>query len=834
MSVVRAAERHATGVAVSADNRPAAAVRHLRVALRQATAAGDHELRVKILISLAWAEAERGQVGTGFRLLSEAERQCPPGQRGILHGQRGLLLRRTGQDEAAIVEYDAAIATLDDGTHPEDLAKALSNRALAHLAAARIKSARADLLRSVQIAERHQLALPAAVARHNLADLDLLRGDIPAAIGGYSTAAEVYTSRAPGKLATLAVDRARALLAAGLFGEADRYLAEAVQRALDQRLSHVHADALLARAQAALLGGDPAAAAQWASHAHLLFARRGNARKAGIASLISLRAEQAASPASTGLATRAQALASSLGQLKLGEDARVAALVGVRVLAALGQPAAAGTLARACGPARPTDRLDTRMLTHLARAQVADAAGRSAVADRERRTGMTVLRRYRGRLGCLDLQTGAAVHGKDLAAEGLARALESGSAAAVFRWSERAKAQALLLAPASSPADPADAESLEELRQIRSALRVAELTGIDTRALRRKESVVQLRIRENSWSAAAGDTGLGPQPVSLSAVRAELTDSAMIVYLRAGDQLHGLVVTARLARAVPLGQYEVAQELVLRLRADLDASAGRRPLDPITKSISAAAARDAALLGSTLLGPLSRLTADRNLVVVPTGILITVPWAMLTRRGRSVVVAPSASTWLAAARRVRNARFGQTATVVMASGPGIARGTDEIAAIRALRPGAEALTGDRATPAAVLRAIDGATIAHLAAHGIHQPDNALFSALELSGGQLMGYDVSRLRAAPLLAVLSCCDLGLADVRPGDETLGMTTALLHAGAGSVLSSVTRVSDNTAMRVMTGLHAGLLRGMQPGQALARAAADEPGGFVCFGAG
>ena len=77
--------------------------------------------------------------------------------------------------------------------------------------------------------------------------------------------------------------------------------------------------------------------------------------------------------------------------------------------------------------------------------------------------------------------------------------------------------------------------------------------------------------------------------------------------------------------------------------------------------------------------------------------------------------------------------------------------------------------------------MDGADVVHLAAHGIHQPDNALFSAIELHGGPLMGYDAARLRAAPRLVVLSCCDLGLADVRPGDETLGMATARDLRGA-----------------------------------------------------
>ena len=78
-----------------------------------------------------------------------------------------------------------------------------------------------------------------------------------------------------------------------------------------------------------------------------------------------------------------------------------------------------------------------------------------------------------------------------------------------------------------------------------------------------------------------------------------------------------------------------------------------------------------------------------------------------------------------------------------------------------------------ATPAATLAALDGAALAHLAAHGQHQAENALFSTLELAGGALLGYDLQRAGRAPDMVVLSSCDVGLTDVRPGDETFGMS-------------------------------------------------------------
>lgn len=100
-------------------------------------------------------------------------------------------------------------------------------------------------------------------------------------------------------------------------------------------------------------------------------------------------------------------------------------------------------------------------------------------------------------------------------------------------------------------------------------------------------------------------------------------------------------------------------------------------------------------------------------------------------------------------------------------------------------------------------------------------------------------------------MLSACDVGRTEVRPGDEILGFTAALLHLGTATVISSVSRVDDETALSVMTAYHRALSAGVRPAEALALAgvhAGAGPAGaapaslsldaliapFVCFGAG
>ncbi len=847
----RAARRHEAALAASDDGRPAAAVRQLRAGLRLLGPGGGcdvpavAQIRGRLLISLAWAESERGRVEAGFRLLDEAEQHILPAQRPILLAPRGLLLKRSGRNADALRQYDEAVALFTEQASPLDLVKALNNRSLVHLEAGHIRLARADLRRCGRVAARHGLALHAAISRVNLGCMDVLAGDLPSALGAFAAARTEYERLAPGRLAALAVEQARALVAAGLFTEADRALAGAVEQAAAQRLSYTHADAVLVRAEAALLAGRPSAAGQWARLARSQFLGRDNARRAALASLLGLRADlaaagdQSAAHHTAAIAGRAQALARRLARLGLPEDARVASLVAARALISAGQPGRAARSAARYGPPGRLDRLDTRLLWRLARAELAAAAGRPDRASRQLLAGMAALHRHRTQFGCLDLQTGAAVHGQDLARAGLAAALARGSPAAVYRWSERSRAQALLL-PAPRPSgDPAAAAAVEELRQARHTLRARELAGQPTGALRSRLDRLQRDVREQSWAVRGRRDVPAPALAPFSAVRAATDGSALIIYLKDGLLLRALVVVDGSARLRPLGEYAAAEEAVLRLRADLDTQAGRALPGRMTAAVAAATRRDAALLASAVLSPLLTEVGDRDLVVVPTGLLTTVPWAVLPGcAGRPVTVAPSASAWHAARRRLGVSSPGgqqPPAATLLVAGPGNARGDAEVRAIAALRPGATVLTGTSATPAATLAGLGTAAIAHLAAHGQHQAENALFSTLELTGGPLLGYDMQRAARVPAMVVLSSCDLGLTDVRPGDETFGMVTALLAAGAGTVVASVARIADDTAMTAMVGFHQAIAGGRAPAAALAKALEREKAaGFVCFGAG
>ena len=840
----RAAALYAEGHAAAADMRPVRGARLLRAALGVLTepAGVEHdtttaELHGRILLTLAYAEAEQGHVDLGWRLMDEAEQLLPARYKGLVFSQRALLCMRTGRDDAAIAQYDLALAHLREETDPRLFARALLNRGSLQLTRGRLRLARTDSRRCAEISARHGLSTILPVAIHNLGYIDYLAGDIPTALRTYREVAGQYAVVKTGMLPVLAVDRARALIAAGLFAEADEELAFAVDQFRRRRLQQEHAEALLARADAALLAGDEVAAGRWASGARREFLRRDNRRWAASAALVVLRARSLRSGSAgsrLALAVEASELAGTLHDLDLTDDSRQAGYLAVRALLAAGQLDAADREAARHRPPRRTDRLETHMLWRLSRAEHARAHGRPGEAFRQLAEGMATLRRRRGQLGSLDLQTGAAVHGREIARAGLGAALRGGSVAAIYRWSELSRAQALLLPPTTPSDEPAAVAALEELRQVRHVLRGAELAGRPTGGLRTRASALERGLREHSWSA--GGQG-GSEPVAaLPRVRAELGDAAMVIYLRDDKGLYALGLTARRSGLVALGDHAHVVETLRRVRADLDAQVGRRMPGRLAQSVAAATRRDVGALAAAF-GPLQSVVGDRDLVVVPTGELVAVPWGVLPGcAGRPVTVAPSATTWLAARRRLQGrAAGGGGGTAVLVAGPGLGRAEAEVRTIAPLYPHATVLFGADATPEATATSWEGAALAHVAAHGHHQQENPLFSSLDLAGGPLMGYDLQRLKVAPALVVLASCDLGLADVRPGDETVGMTTALLSAGTSTVVAGVTRIADETALAVMTGFHEALHRGSSPAGALAEAASVDPlCGLVCFGTG
>jgi CHAT domain-containing protein len=241
-----------------------------------------------------------------------------------------------------------------------------------------------------------------------------------------------------------------------------------------------------------------------------------------------------------------------------------------------------------------------------------------------------------------------------------------------------------------------------------------------------------------------------------------------------------------------------------------------------------AASAAARQLDELLLGD---VRLDDEVVLVPTGALHAVPWPLLPSvADRVSTVTPSARLWLRA-----GGRAGRTRALVVAHGvPG---GSAEAEAVAACYPEADVLDGATATTGAVLDALAGVDVAHLAVHATFRADNPLYSSLQLADGPLLVHDLDRLRRTPPVVVLSACGAGQSSVDAGDELLGLTASFLRSGTTSLIASTLPVADELAPPLMAAFHHAL-RTTRPAVALRRAGTDAPthagAAFTCFGRG
>jgi tetratricopeptide (TPR) repeat protein len=802
-------------------------------------------LRIRILVSFGYAQAESGAPTDGMASMDEAATHLdalPPGPRraeldGLVLCYRGLLLHRAGKIVEGIEFFDAAVASLieaDEVGDPVVLASTYLNRGHAFIDMSQAVQASRDFGLCLAVCAEHRIGWLADKARHNLGYVAYMTGDLPTALRHYTQVERGYRVSTPGLLPALRLDQARALLSAGLATDAARHLDDVIPRLRAQRAGQDLAEAEVTRAAAALLDGRTTEARRLARSAERRFTRRGNTRWAAVAALAAMRAETAlalsAARIPRRLPERAVKLADTLRALLLEDETGLALMLAVRMELRRGDPAAAELLLDQLPRQRSTTPLDHRMLLRLCRAELAVARGDRRRALIEARGGLVELGKARDRMGGLELVCGTAIHGQQLGdlAVRLVLAGPKVDARRLFGWLERTRAQVYRYEPLPAIDDPVLAEQVSLLRSLRRASQLARLAGRSPRAEEKQIVALEREVLRQGWYASPWGR---PRPVaSLPTVAAALGDRALVTFAVSGDELVALVVAAGRTRLVRLSSAAETFEWVKRLHADLDTYAPNGLPPAISSVVGGSAHRSADAVDTRLVVPLRAFTGDRELVIVPTGPLYAIPWGTLpSLRGRPVVVAPSATAWLTAVSAPDSPGH-----VVLARGPRLREITIEETALAKMYPSATRLSA--ATVNEVLTALDGAEMAHLAAHGEHEPTNAMFSRLELADGPLFAHELARLSHPPRHVVLAACELAMHHIRPGDEALGFAGGLLASGVRTVVAANSRVGDASAAATMVEYHRRVAAGERPAVALAAAVATDPlrRPFICMGAG
>jgi tetratricopeptide (TPR) repeat protein len=793
------------------------AIDELKKAVALARASGRSEREIDVQATLGLTLAVTGRSRQGLAVLDRALAASRGNLTGRVLMRRAKALKDLGRFHEAHQDLSRALPYFRRAGDTVWEARSLIHRADIFLALGLPGRADTDFTRAERMFAVNGQEFEHAKARHSLGLLALARGDLPEALTYLDEARDRYDALGE-TLLDLPIDRCWALLTAGLAGEA----AQEADAALDRLppgggIPYEKAELLFAAATAALAAGNSVNATERACQARRLFRAQRRAVWQARAGLVVADARYATGEHSAALFRYAKEVAARLDASRAAEAMQAHLLAG-RIALSLGRVAEADPhLERAAGARRHGPPLP-RSVAWLARALQADARGdaRATVAACAR--GLDALEEHQMRLGATELRAYGTAHGGELATLAQRDALRRGDVRRLLLWSERWRATALAARGAPLREDKALAAELEALRSVSRCLGQTEMATSRRNALererRRLEAAVQARTRRLPGSHEPGEGKF-----DLDELFAELGPNTLIELITVDDELHAVVVAGRRVRLYTVGS--IPKREVQMSRFVLHRLAYGRPHlgDELVLK------HRGATLEASLLGDAAAKLGEGQVVVVPPAQLRAVPWTLMpSLRNRIVTVAPSTSTWL----RARRMSPPSPQRVALVAGPGLATKGAEVAALRPCYPDAVTLGQGSATADQVLTALDGAWLAHIAAHGTFRADNPMFSSILLDDGPLTVHDFERLGRAPYRLVLSSCDSAVAAAVGADELLGLVSSLVPLGAAGIVASVVPVNDLAAVPVMLALHGALRRGATLPEALLagrQAAGDDP---------
>jgi CHAT domain-containing protein len=257
------------------------------------------------------------------------------------------------------------------------------------------------------------------------------------------------------------------------------------------------------------------------------------------------------------------------------------------------------------------------------------------------------------------------------------------------------------------------------------------------------------------------------------------------------------------------------------------------------------ASRSGRRLGDVLLNPIRPYLVGQSIVVfVPDRSLTQVPFSALPALDQhqylieemAVAIAPSASIFVEALRRVSARTLDMQAGALLVGNPAVGPGPfsylpplpsvdREIAQVRRSLPRSTVLEGATATRGAFLTLASSHEVVHFAGHAIENSTRPEYSALVLSpqpdqadDGLLTARDISRARFdRAQLVFLAACGTGSGSASASEGTLSLARAFIAAGIPTVIATLWPVDDSLAASVSTTFYRQLASGADPLSAL-----------------
>lgn len=107
------------------------------------------------------------------------------------------------------------------------------------------------------------------------------------------------------------------------------------------------------------------------------------------------------------------------------------------------------------------------------------------------------------------------------------------------------------------------------------------------------------------------------------------------------------------------------------------------------------------------------------------------------------------------------------------------------------------------------------SLVHLATHGVVDENSPELSRIflqtdsEAEDGNLFAGEIYNLELKADLVALSACQTGLGKISKGEGVIGLSRALVYAGARNIIVSFWSVADESTAQLMTGFYSGLLQ-------------------------
>lgn len=739
----------------------------------------------------------------------------------------GNLFYRQDRFAEALSMYERGCTILRIQGDAQDVAIVMRNMAVCNISLSNFERALVIYRDAREFTEKNNLPLLVAEADYNIAYLYFLRGEYTRAIGLYEAArSRCFTLGDAYHRSLCDLDQAEIYLEVNLFDKADERAARAFTGFQQLGMRYESAKSMTFRAMAAGHLGKYEQALEWFRLARRMFAREENLLWPALIDLhkavvLFHQHHYGKSRQSCEQALRLFRNRGAHGKAALCE------LLLARLDQALQRPAEAKIHCLcALAMVSDTDAPTVKLQAHLLLGEVWESTGALEEANGAYAQAHQHLEALRSHVHSDEVRV-AFLKDKLSVYEGLVGlSLQKKDFSRAFDFIERAKSRSLVDMIASrlhaigvkAPSFGPLMMRLEALGDKLNCLRhqqVREELGIDrgsaeryvrlkeqTRACELELDLITSQIAAANLQYAALIKG---GEASVEEIQESLSeDSIILEYYEARGTVYACVVGRHQLHIVPVTTMSEVQRQFRLLQLQLS----KYRLGPGYVNLFSdqlLQATDAHLhdLYNTLIAPIRSKLGARHLVIVPHGILHSLPFQALSDGSRyliddfSISYAPSARVFHYG--RLTEAAATEKSLVLGVPDSFAPNIGEEAGVVAALLPDSRLFIGESATVSCLQQLASSSRVIHIATHG-EFCENPMFSSIRLADSSVSLIDLHHLRLDAELVTLSGCGTGLNAVVGGDELLGISRGLLYAGARSVLATLWDVNDASTSEFM----------------------------------